>query len=230
MKTTIKRRVGVTFFSALAVTLFGGPVSAALVGPSGGLTLDTDPTAFYQQTTASPCVIGGSNCQNGTFPMTLAGTGGGGSTFDSTSPLYTLTQITGVTGSTGFIMGLDYNQSNDAQTLYEFGALYFSDVGGTVANGSQVFTTDTVLQTNNNGVGWSDFLLTGFNIPGNTLSMKFYASWFNNDGADRYFLIGAEAEPCTENCNPEVPEPMSLALLGIGTLGLALTRRRKQQA
>ena len=40
---------------------------ALSVGLAGAatITLDATPTDFYQQTSASPCVIGGENCQNG---------------------------------------------------------------------------------------------------------------------------------------------------------------------
>ena len=221
------------------VGLCASPATAALItdtDPTPDLVLDTNPTLIYGQTIASPCVIGGSNCQNPVgFAYTLVGPGGNGETSIvpsasyPTTPTYTTAQILGVTGnSTAFTIGLDYNQSNDAQTLNYFGAYYF-DVNGNPVS-SQVFDIATLLQTNNNGVGFSDFLLSGFLIPATATTVQFQASWFNNDGADRYFIIGANVPPCTENCGgTPTPEPASLALFGLAAGAAAMARRRKKQ-
>lgn len=184
----------------------------------GGLSLDTSPSAIYQQTAASPCVIGGNNCLNGSFPYTVEGPGGSGSLSDGIlSPVYSVSAIEAIVGGTAFTMGLDYNQTVDPQTLYLFTATY--NVGG-----SQTFDLTTVLQTNNNGVGYSDFLLSGFLIPPGATTVQFTATWFNNDGADRYFLVGAEAPPL-----PSVPEPATLSLFGMGLLGVARRVIRRKQ-
>jgi hypothetical protein len=193
--------------------------AATITDPDSGLTLDTDPTEIFGQTAASPCVIGGNNCHNGGFPMTLEGSGGSGTTSDVTNGFfYTVGQISGLV-STAFRVGLDYNQTNDPQTLTEFEALYYTDDDDSALLSSQLFDVETVLQTNNNGVGFSDFLLSGFAIPAAATHVKFHAEWFNNDGPDRYFLIGPDAQP--------IPEPSSLLLMGSGLLGLVYWRRRR---
>jgi hypothetical protein len=213
--------------AAFALAAMVVPAHAALLGPNAdGLSLDTDPTTFYQQTAASPCVIGGNNCLNGDFDYTLAGSGG--SIFDVDSPFYAVGDITAlIGGSNAFTIGLDYNQTVNAQTLYSFSAVYF-DAGGVI--GSQTWTGPTVLQVNNQGVGFSDFLLLGFVIPEGTTNVQFSANWFNNDGPDRYFIIGAEATVCDPtipgDCPEVVPEPSLLALLSLTALGAGAIRRR----
>lgn len=185
---------------------------AALI-TDGPLTLNTDPVDIFQQTAANPCVIGGNNCLNGAFPQTVQN-GGGGGTLNSgiLSPVYTIAQLQSVIGGgTAFTIGIDYNQSSDPQRLDVFSAIF--------SNGTQTFDVSTVLQVNNNGVGFSDFLLTGFTIPAGATTVQFSATWFDNDGPDRYFLIGANAVP--------VPEPSTLAVMGLGLLGLVFLARRK---
>jgi hypothetical protein len=213
-------RMSRTVFSAFAVVLALGICSNAQADIiiDGGLSLDTNPSVFYQQTAASPCVIGGNNCLNGTFAYTVEGPGGSGTLSDGIlSPVYSVSDIEAIVGGNTFIMGLDYNQTVDPQTLYLFSATY--DVGG-----SQTFDLTTVLQTNNNGVGYSDFLLSGFIIPAGATTVQFTATWFNNDGADRYFLVGAEQPPV-----PAVPEPATLSLFGMGLLGVARRVIRRKQ-
>jgi len=207
-------------FSAFAVALLGLGISNARADIilDGGLALNTSPTLIYQQTAASPCVIGGNNCLNGTFDYTVEGSGGSGSLSDGImSPVYDVSDIEGIVGGTAFTIGIDYNQTVDPQTLYLFSATY--NVGG-----SQTFDVTTVLQTNNNGVGYSDFLLSGFVIPAGATTVQFTATWFNNDGADRYFLVGAESTPL-----PAVPEPATLSLFGLGLLGVARRAMRRKQ-
>jgi hypothetical protein len=196
------------------------PANAAMITDlDSGLTLDTDPATLFQQTAASPCVIGGNNCLNGSFPQELAGSGGGGSTFDVTNSFfYTTGQISTVVGGNAFTMGIDYNQSSVAQTLNLFEALYYTDDDDGAFLSSQVFDIVTNLPVNHNGVGFSDFLLSGFVLPATATHVKFRANWFNNDGPDRYFLIGADAVV--------IPEPSTWLLTATGLAGLLYWRRR----
>ena len=91
-----------------------------------------------------------------------------------------------------------------AQTLNLFEAIYYN---AGVEIGRQTFDVPTVLQTLNNGVGFSDFLITGFVIPSGATNVQFHANWFNNDGADRYFIRGAQAPPCIPGVDCPIPDP-----------------------
>lgn len=212
MKQHVTITCGVGFIAVLAIA----SANAALItDPDSGLTLDTAPGISYQQNFDDPCVIGNSDCSNPVgFPYTLDGTGGAGTEEDFSSPLYLTSQIVGVTGSTAFTVGLDYNDTSKNQYLHSFTASYYSDATGTTLLSDQVFDVDTALKTIYNGTGFSDFLLSGFQIPNLTASVQFRATWFDNDGPDSYFLIGA-------NPTIHVPEPGTLALLSLGLLGLA---------
>jgi hypothetical protein len=117
-------------------------------------------------------------------------------------------------------MGIDYNQSSVAQTLNLFEALYYTDDDDAAFLSSQVFDVVTVLPVNHNGVGFSDFLLSGFMLPASATHVKFHANWFNNSGADRYFLIGADAVV--------IPEPSTWLLTATGLAGLVYWRVRSR--
>ena len=87
----------------------------------------------------------------------------------------------------------------------------------------------TPLPTNNNGTGFPDYVLSGFNIDRNDLSpnsqIEFYARWSNaSDGAESFFLVP------TPGAVIDTPEPLSLAVLGVGLLGLGYVRRRSPQS
>lgn len=207
--------------AALCASLFVFlcPTNAAIIT----LITQTPDDLVFQQTAASPCVIGGPNCLNGGFPFTVAGSGGGGTEFDEMSPLYTLAQVTDIVLLSNFTIAIDYNDSVDPQILRLFEAVYFSAADGTGLLGTDTYTGPTSLKTNNNGVGFSDFLLQGFMIPVGTQSIKFNAQWLNNAGADRYFLVGGDQPPVP---NP-VPEPSTTFLLGAGLVAIALLRKRR---
>jgi hypothetical protein len=210
---------------------------SAVSAASAAMVLDDNPSFFYQQTAASPCVIGGNNCLNGTFPQTVAETGGAGKTSEYYSPIYDINAIISLVPDIESVtIGIDYNQNVDPQILYNFTVFACAgpadDSADSLCSGSSILdafvdVTGRVLQVANNGVGFSDFLFTDLDLSSADY-VQFYAKWFNNDGADRYFIVGCEEGD--ENCGsdvPPVPEPSSMLLMGGGLLGLAWWRKRK---
>jgi PEP-CTERM motif len=176
---------------------------------------------LYQQTTNSPCVIGESSCNNPTGFDYRLGTGGGNiSSYDLTSPTYTVSQISDLLGSSGFFVGVDLNNTNDDQSLQLF---EIRIAGNLVYSGSDLFTG----VAGSNGNGYADLLLSSngsaFSLVGyegsDSVTFRAYVNPAN-DGGEQFFLIAGSAV---------TPEPGSLALLSAGLIGLGgLVRRRKQ--
>jgi hypothetical protein len=125
---------------------------------------------------------------NGTFPYTNAGTGGAGTLMDEMSPIYAITAIDAIVPDISqIIIGIDLNQTVNAQDVYFFKVFGCNGAAcdpTTVIAEYNPFTTVVahadnefaILGTTNNGVGFSDFTLTGLDLAGFT-SIKFRAKW-----------------------------------------------------
>src|SRR5207248_207653 len=103
----------------------------------------------YQQTTNSPCVIGDNSCNNPAgFTHTLIQPNPpGGAYTDILSPVYSVSQIEAIAGSTAFWVGIDVNETNTPQTLSYFAML----VNGVVVSAFGNDTTGTPVPAANNG-------------------------------------------------------------------------------
>lgn len=200
---------------------------AAFSGSAFGvaLTFSAQPP-LYQQTTSSPCIFGGNNCQNpANFAFSPTPTGSQDTTFSGTQT-YTLANYPTVF-TTGFIVGVDLNDTGNAQTINTF-TIAFNGPNAT----SYELAAPVSRVTQNNGVGYSDFLFTlGGNaipIPAGATTVTFTTTWSNlNDGADRFFIVplGAPTVTPPPNDNP-VPEPSSILLVGTAGAALAFLRKR----
>jgi hypothetical protein len=212
----IKKILTLSSILVLASAAFAYADTITLVGPIANHN--------YQQTTNSPCVIGNPSCQNpaGFDVTTIPANPPGGAYTNVASPTYTVSQIESIVASNAFWVGIDINQTNDAQTLDYFAMT----VNGIVVDS---FSTLTSVPSANNGNGYADYLLETFKLASfaGTDSVQFIMNMpLANDGAEQFFLIGAEPTPPPPP-PATTPEPSSLLLFGTGLAAAAgLARRR----
>jgi hypothetical protein len=187
------------------------------------VTLD-NPGTQYQQTNDHPCIIGDSSCKNPAGFGFTALSSGGTQNYDALSPAYTVGQIETILGGNIFDVGIDVNSTTHPLATEQL-ALFTLSVDGVVQFQYGSFTPGTVLADISNGSGFSDDLLKTFDLSGFTAgqSVQFHAIVNNaTDGAEEFFLINPRtATP--------IPEPASLALIGIGLLGIGVAKLRSKR-
>src|SRR4051812_2910784 len=92
--------------AVVGITILGmGAISAST---QAAIILENPGLVVYQQTLNSPCVIGESSCNNPTGFGEGEIPNGNPSSYDVTSPEYTVKQITDIVGDT-FFVGIDVN-------------------------------------------------------------------------------------------------------------------------
>jgi len=133
---------------------------------------------------------------------------------------YLLAQAAGTT----FSVGIDVNDTGVAQTLESFYFLNLTD--RTVLASYSPGPGGTPLLATNNGTGYPDYTLSGFNIDRGDISFGdeviFFARWSGaNDGAESFFLV---AEPGVA----AVPEPTTWAMMLLGFAGIGVMAYRKR--
>lgn len=131
------------------------------------------------------------------------------------------------TNTLNFNVGIDVNTATGqgAESLLRFFVL--DTVNHTILS---QYIGPTPLPTANNGTGFPDFLLTGFDINRNDLNansqIEFFAAWSNaSDGAESFFIVPGPSVA--------VPGPIAgaglpgLVAAAMFLLGLARHRRRR---
>lgn len=192
---------------------------SATTAMAAPITLNTAPTTIYQQQNNSPCVIGDPSCNNPSgFGMTTLAANTATNT-NIASPTYTVGQIRDIVGNT-FGVGIDVNTTTSPMATEILDSFSLTINGVT----QFLFTGPTQLANNNNGNGYSDATLSGFDIGSFLASAtaQFFTTFHNaTDGREEFFLVAAAPT------GSQVPEPASLALTGLGLLGLGAIKRRK---
>jgi len=126
-------------------------------------------------------------------------------------------------GSLGFSVGIDVNDTNVAQTLESFWFLNYTQQ--TVLAVYSPGPGGTLIADINNGTGFPDWTLTGFDLTGINVGDRigFYARITGaNDGPDSFFIQPLAAVP-----GPIVGSLVPSMLAGLGLLGFSWFRRRR---
>ena len=206
MKLRTLLAVAAIVFSGQAVAI---PITLTLTGPIQGNTVGP-------QSTSNPCIIAATQCQQPAgFPFNNFVSSGAISSYNE-SMAYTVSQFPFTT----FDIAIDVNTAAGGETLQSFTVT----IGGVLA---YQYTGPTLIgNVANNGNGFADFTLSSVSLAGlaGNTSVVFNAVWNNaSDGGESFFLVNGGGGPPNQ-----VPEPMTVALVGLGLFALAFIRRQRR--
>jgi hypothetical protein len=158
--------------------------------------------------------------------------GGGNPGFDTVGTAYDGSFLRAYLAANGdpnltFSVGIDVNDTGKAQTLESFALLNLTQ-HTVLAQYSLFDTVGTPILSQNNGTGYPDYTLSGFNINLGTDiqagdKLIFYARISGaNDGPDSFFLV-----PTPTAAVPELSTWLMMILGFVGVGGIATLKRRQ---
>jgi hypothetical protein len=188
-----------------------------LANPIGVLSVSSGP--MIQQIDNRPCVIGDPSCHNpSSLPYTVLRPND--KTDSVGSPIYTVDQIRALVGGDVFDVGIDLNQAPGHN-----GGAYQLNSFVMAVNGVTMFSTSgaSTLFPLSPGNGFSDAMITGFNLAGlpGSATLMFTTNFSGGTaGREQYFLRSAAQGGSGGGSPSSTPEPATWLLLGTGALGL----------
>jgi hypothetical protein len=208
------RKASVAAVTAISVAV-SGAASAALV------LVSEPPQTVGPQSTSAPCIIAGTTCQNPVgFDFTNFNQNGGTPSYTESSPIYSVSQFSGLFGTPVFNVAIDVNTTNAQGETLDYFRVYV-DADGAEPGGFALFTSyeddGNIGSISGNGNGYADWTLRSVDLTGfgpNAL-VRFDVKFDNaSDGAESFFVVA-------------VPEPSTWAMLlaGLGMLGFMARRR-----
>jgi len=206
---------------------------AIVINITPNLTLSQ--SAPIGQNAQGACIIGDPSCANvggtinGNFTLLPPTMGQTGNYLDTYSPVYTVAEVMNALGGFSmFTIGIDINTAPSPNIGPHELQTFVAEVNGMQQFAYQgsggAFGGTPLDPLNNNGNGFSDWQLGVFDLSpfAATDTVRFGLDLLNvSAGRDQFFLLEGFGNPVN------VPEPTSMALMGLGLVGLGITRRRR---